>query len=536
MSYIHSLPIVTLDPPSSSAPLGYDEIEAEVAAFEAAERERLGLAAPPLRQWHDPNPKQFTRAQRETTTILIGGLTVAQDQLIQAGWNSLGYHVEVLPCPDTKALHFGKEYGNRGQCNPTYFTVGNLIKYLVRLRDVEKIPVPQIVEKYLFLTAGACGPCRFGTYTTEYRKALRDAGFDGFRVLLFQQTGLKQATGADLGLELNVKFFLPMVKAMIAGDVLNAAGYRLRPYEVTPGDADRALDEAKRILHEAFSNRRSVVLALRRCRKVLARVQVNRLQAKPKVMIIGEFWAMTTEGDGNYHLQRFLESEGAEVDVQLLTAWLLYMIWQAKHDTRRRLELRGEDGGRKGLAGKDGNSRLAKVWAADKILRGIFRTFAWAIGLENYHLPDMDEIARLAGDHYDLELRGGEGHMEVGKLRQSILHKKAHMVVSVKPFGCMPSSGVSDGVQSAVLNQHPDAIYCPVETTGDGEVNFQSRVLMYLFKARRKAKEEFEAALGRAGLSLEAATRRVRGRQLRGTYYPPHESAGTAANLVRALR
>ena len=48
----------------------------------------------------------------------------------------------------------------------------------------------------MFLTAGACGPCRFGMYVTEYRKALRDAGFDGFRVMLFQQTGgLKQATG-----------------------------------------------------------------------------------------------------------------------------------------------------------------------------------------------------------------------------------------------------------------------------------------------------------------------------------------------------
>ena len=42
---------------------------------------------------------------------------------------------------------------------------------------------------------------------------------------------------------------------------------------------------------------------------------------------------MTTEGDGNYGLQRFLESEGAEVDIQLVTAWLLYMIWQVAYDT-----------------------------------------------------------------------------------------------------------------------------------------------------------------------------------------------------------
>ena len=102
--------------------------------------------------------------------------------------------------PDTDALRFGKEFGNRGQCNPTYFTVGNLVKHLMHLRDVEGMSVPEIVEKYVFITAGACGPCRFGTYVTEYRKALRDAGFDGFRVLLFQQQGgLQQATGEASG-------------------------------------------------------------------------------------------------------------------------------------------------------------------------------------------------------------------------------------------------------------------------------------------------------------------------------------------------
>lgn len=535
MADFYSLPVVTLDPPSSAAPATYEQIEDELKAFEAAERERLGLRTEPLQHWQDLNPKQFTRAQRDTTTILIGGLTVAQDQLIQAGWNALGYHIEVLACPDTSALHFGKEYGNRGQCNPTYFTVGNLIKHLIHLRDVQKIPVPEIIERYLFLTAGACGPCRFGTYTTEYRKALRDAGFDGFRVLLFQQTGLKQATGAGLGLELNLKFFLPMVKAMLAGDVLNAMGYRIRPYEVHPGDADRALEQSKQILLEAFSHKRSIVRALRRCRKVLAAVPVNRLQPKPKVMIIGEFWAMTTEGDGNYHLQRFLESEGAEVDIQIMSAWLLYMIWQGRHDTLKRMELRGEDGGRKGLAGKDGTKRLWMLWAGEKILRGLFGTFAWAIGLENYHLPDMDQIASLAGEHYDLELRGGEGHMEVGKLMQAVLQKKAHMVLSVKPFGCMPSSGVSDGVQSTVLNKFPDAIYCPVETTGDGAVNFQSRVLMYLFKARRKAKEEFESVLSGSRLTPDQATARSKRYQAQATRYPPHEFAGTAANVIHAV-
>ena len=217
--------------------------------------------------------------------------------------------MQPLDVPDTESLRYGKEFGNRAQCNPTYFTVGNLVKHLVHLRDREGMPVEEIIRTRVFFTAGACGPCRFGTYVTEYRKALRDAGFDGFRVLLFQQQGgLRQATGDDAGLEFSPRFFLTLLKALMAGDVLNLIGYRIRPYELEPGSTDRALEECKRIVSDAFVRRRSLLRALWRSRRVLARVRVNRLQPKPKVSIIGEFWAMTTEGDGNYRLQRFLES------------------------------------------------------------------------------------------------------------------------------------------------------------------------------------------------------------------------------------
>lgn len=512
------------------------EIEEEMKSFESAERQRLGLDEKPAAQWHDPNPQAFTKSQRAHTTILLGGLTIAQDAFVRAAWQGIGYSIEVLPCPDTRALHFGKEFGNRGQCNPTYFTVGNLIKRLIALRDEEKVPVPEIVSRYVFLTAGACGPCRFGTYATEYRKALRDAGFEGFRVLLFQQQGgFKQATGDGVGLEMNATFFMQLVKAIIAGDVLNAIGYRIRPYEITKGDTDAALERCKAIVCEALQQRKSTLLALRRCRKELERIPVNRLQAKPKVMIIGEFWAMTTEGDGNYHLQRFLEQEGAEVEVQAVSAWLLYMIWQGQRDTLRRMELTEKDEAGKGLAKRNAPKLLRRLWFANKALRAIFHSAAHCIGLKGFHLPDMEEIASLAQPYYDVELRGGEGHMEVGKLIEACQSHRAHMMISVKPFGCMPSSGVSDGIQSLVATRHPQIIFCPVETTGDGAVNFQSRVLMCLFRARRKAREEYDDALKQRGLSAHEVEARCRLGKL-PLHHPPHVTAGTAANMVLGMR
>jgi len=514
------------------------DMDAELRAFEEAERKRLGLDGSPEQWIEDMANLTFTKKEKEHITILVSGLTMAQDYFVEGGLRGVGYNVQMMDCPDVAALQFGKEFGNRGQCNPTYFTVGNLVKFLCTLRDKHGMTAEHIVKNYVFLTAGACGPCRFGMYVTEYRKALRDAGFDGFRVVLFQQTGgLSQATGEESGLEMTPKFFWAIVKALVAGDVLNALGYRIRPYEKNPGDTDRALEQCKKIVYAALEKRTNIIVALSKCKPILAAIPVDRTVARPKVSIIGEFWAMTTEGDGNYQLQRFLESEGAEADIQLVTAWLLYTIWEARRDTLERKDLRGADTSYYGL-GKAGPFDIAKklggVAAADKVVRGLFQTFAHAAGLHGYHLPDMFEIARISHEYYNNDLRGGEGHMEVGKLIMNVVHSKAHMTLSVKPFGCMPSAGVSDGVQSAITEKFPGTIFCPVETSGDGRVNFYSRVQMYLFKAKQAAAAELERACAEHGVSMEQvrAYLEKHPQYASALHKAPHAYAGNAADIV----
>ena len=520
------LPVLQMDTPL--------DIDGELAKFEAEQRKELGLEEG-KEHWRDDNHQKFTAQQRAHTTLLISGLTMAHDLFLQGALGGIGYKVKAIDCPDNDALRLGKEFGNRGQCNPTYFTVGNLVKYLTFLRDEQGMSVKDIVENHIFLTAGACGPCRFGTYVTEYRKALRDAGFDGFRVMLFQQQGgLKQATGEAAGLEMNPKFFLAVIKAIMVGDVLNALGYRLRPYEVTPGAVNAALARCKEMVYEALATRKSLIPVLLRCRRELAAVKIDRTLPKPKVAIIGEFWAMTTEGDGNYQLQKFLEQEGAECDVQLVTAWILFMVWEQTWDTQQRMTLRGIDGGKKGLEGKNPWKKLLMLKAAEKIVRGLFQGTAWLTGLENYKLPDMQLIADVAKEHYNNHLRGGEAHMEVGKLILTTKHKKATMVVSVKPFGCMPSSGVSDGVQSIITEKYPGAIFCPIETNGDGAVNVYSRVQMMLFKARKAARDEVAKALSDVGMTAEQVkTEAAKHWSTKRTLaYPTHRETTHSADFV----
>jgi predicted nucleotide-binding protein (sugar kinase/HSP70/actin superfamily) len=400
-----------------------------------------------------------------------------------------------------------------------------------------EFPTAEIIRDYLYITSSSCGPCRFGSYVTEYRKALRDAGFEGFRVLTASQTGgVRQAAGSGDGLVGTPKLYLSGLFGLVVGDILNALMYRIRPYEVNAGDTDRVIEECRCLIESALGAGKSLLWPLWQCRKKLTAIAVDRSRVKPKVSVIGEFWAMTTEGDGNYRLPAFLEAEGAEVDVQLLTAWMLYLIWSARHDTKQRATLKMSDAGPHGLLGKSPTRKLATLWVAEKALLAIFGFFARLLGLRDYHFPSMDEIAEVSREFYNSNNRGGEGHMEVGKFILNARHQKMNLTLSVKPFGCMPSSAVSDGIQSKVTALYPHALFLPVETTGDGAVNVYSRIQMQLHRARQQAKEEVAAALKEKGQTEEAfRAALLASKANHALYYPQQTVACTAANILHSL-
>lgn len=493
-------------------------------------------AAPGARgQWREPPMAPFTRSQREHTTILLGGLTKAHDQLAAAALRGLGYRAEALPTPDNEALELGKVYCNRSMCNPAYYTVGNLLRHLEALRETHGLTRREIVERYLLATVNGCGPCRFALYIGEYRKALRESGLEGFRVLLLNQ-GPETNGGQEQGLEVNAGLLFAVGRAMVLGDVLNALTYRVRPYELRAGATERAIQRALERLAAALERGSGPRAALRLLRGELAAIPVDRTRIKPKVSIIGEIWAQTTEGEGSYRLPAFLEQEGAEVEVQSIAAWILLIMWEKRYDAGRRA---GLDPG--GAAQGERRPGAWKTWLAARcvewLLRLHFRAYARAAGLYGYELPDCDALAASTHALYDVNQRGGEMFMEVAKALHAFRHRKAHLVVSVKPFGCMPSSGVSDGIHALVAERFPHALILPVETTGDGKINVYSRLQMQLYKARGAAAADVRDALQPWGLTLEQARALLAQAPLLGGALGrlPRRFACTAANLVFLL-
>jgi predicted nucleotide-binding protein (sugar kinase/HSP70/actin superfamily) len=532
--------------PSSNGLVQIQSLEEMIRERVTQERERLekeaGIVHKQVHHFHKPIERTFTADQRHKTTLLFGGLTWKHEKLVHGALEGLGYRCEVLPTADVKAFQLGKEYGNNGQCNPTYFTVGNLVQYL-QTQEEAGVRRDDLINNYIFLTAGACGPCRFGMYEAEYRLALRNSGFDGFRVMLFQQSGGLNQSDAEAGLEMNLDFFLNLLNGMNMGDVINEVAHQIRPFETNAGETDAILDESIDYMHEVLKKKSpwnvesalgkvadkipmkgtveylgkflnqlysdDYVVALNHVRDRFNGIKVDRFRVKPIVKITGEFWAQTTEGDGNFNMFSFLVREGAQTIVEPIGTWIMYMIHQVVQKMR---DTKGMEEGvvmppawrldKQAKIEWSYRQKLAKLKAAEIIFAREYHKIVDALGSTAHRLVDQYELQRIGHPYYNSRAGGGEGHLEVAKNIYYSNKELCHMVLSLKPFGCMPSTQ-SDGAQSAVVAHYKDIIFLPIETSGEGEINAHSRVQMALGEAKAKAKLEMKDVLEKLGTPLD---------------------------------
>jgi hypothetical protein len=228
--------------------------------------------------------------------------------------------------------------------------------------------------------------------------------------------------------------------------------------------------------------------------------------------------------------------------VEPIATWVAYLMYQAKahaiakwpvnrpHAKPKWYEAKKHFGNYIGL-----RKKLWGIGAGQRMWNFFYHRTIKQLGGISHQLVPQTELADMAHPFYNQFARGGEGHLEVGKNVYYTVHKLCHMVLALKPFGCMPSSQ-SDGVQSAVINKFKDMIFLPIETSGEGEVNAHSRVQMALGEAKVKAKAEFEQCLKSTGKSLQEIRSYIDEHpELKQPFYHvPHCEgvAGTAAQFV----
>ncbi|MGH7390162.1 MAG: hypothetical protein ACREM3_12010 [Candidatus Rokuibacteriota bacterium] len=483
------------------------------------------------------SPRPFTRAERDDVTILFGGLHWRAERVLEGVFANLGYRSRVLPAATRADLVTGREVADIGQCCPTSFTTGNLVNFL--RGEAARVGPAEVARRYVHVTAGSCGACRFGQYHQSYELALRNTGLEAFRMFLLAQDRMEQGEGRGDGLEINLPFTLGALWAVLCTDVLQSLEYQVRPYEVVPGQTDQVVRESVEYLHEVFRRRphqrtRAGVLAwhlatgyftraLREVRERFAAIEVDRLRPRPVVKITGEFYLQTVEGEPNYNIHHWLETEGAEVYPAPVAVWLDYwMRWYVQ-----------------GFEDYAGIDRLAPLKIrAVKALQAVFRRtydrFRHALGDLPHELPDQYELRRLAAPYFHSRLSGGEGDMLIGKALWAHLHKRAHMICELSPYACMPNT-MSIGAMAGVIGKHPDLLYAPLEIKGDAEVHALSRCQMILTEAKRRAQQELEETLDRHRLTVAGVAGHLDAHpeMKRATYRVPRAGVvGTTANLV----
>ncbi|MBL8289313.1 MAG: hypothetical protein JNL85_15140 [Rubrivivax sp.] len=487
-------------------------------------------------------PGPYTEAEKGEVTVLFGGLHWRVERLLQGVLENLGHRVRVLPAATHADLMAGREAADIGQCSPTSFTTGNLANFL--RGEAGRIGADAVAQRYIYLTAGSCGACRFGQYHQSYELALRNAGLDAFRMYLLGQGDMDQGAAPGGALRLDLPATLGAVWAIVMSDVVQDLEYRVRPYERVPGATQRAVEAAIDELHEAMRQRPRrggaglgnafwhlgtgyFAAAMKRVRRHFDAIELDRLRVKPIVKITGEFYLQTVEGEPNHHLHRWLESEGAEVYPAAITVWLDYLMRLAAQDHEDRAGLR-----------RGARRRAMAIRAAQHLLRWTHRRMRHTLADVPRALPPQDELRALAKPWFHSRLNGGEGDMLVGKALWSHLHHKAHMVCELSPYSCMPNT-MSVGAMAGVLGRYPALLYAPIEVKGDAEVHALSRCQMVLTEARKRAQREYEAVLARIGLTepqLRDIALRRPALNRATTPIPQHEGVtGSAANFALHL-
>lgn len=440
--------------------------------------------------WDGYHYLPWLKKDKKKVTVLIGFIERRKTYFARAYFKRLGYNMIDMGDHYKEDVRYGKEWGNRMQCNPLYFTSGSLLRHLFQIEKETGLSKEEIVERYVFLGGGGqCGPCRYGMYPQEYLKVLNDAGFKNFRILIFSSDIFQEPLPKNSAIQFNLNFRINLGIAVVLADLMHAAECALRPRAYNKEKALESISKAEEILLKAFSSHFYLIkipFALRKAGKMFAEIDIYKGRL-PRIFVTGENFANYSHNDGNYNLRRFIMDEGCEVLPGLFTGRVLYDNWRRKQEGQRALKYAANKQENK-LAKK----MLRKQRVSTKFVSLIFNWYSKAIKAEKWggytQLPDLDYLASLGYKLYHPEIFGGEGNLEVAEA----LHHAESIdgFISSKPFGCMPSSGVSDGVQAKVLSLFPQLNFLSIETSGDNEVSILSRVSMLLFKAKQKVQQE----------------------------------------------
>ena len=187
------------------------------AAMEEREKNHIKLPCQEL-----PEKVIFTKEMKKRHTLLAPQMSPIHFDFISDAMDACGYHVEVLPSVDEKAVDTGLTYVNNDACYPSILTTGQIMAALQSGKyDLDNVSV---------LMTQTGGPCRASNYVGFIRKALREAGMEQVPVISLNLVGLEENPGFKITPSLANRVLM----GVVYGDLFQRVLYATKPYEQVP--------------------------------------------------------------------------------------------------------------------------------------------------------------------------------------------------------------------------------------------------------------------------------------------------------------
>jgi len=284
-------------------------IRSLIAAIRVREQKRMERTIRPA----SIEKVAFTKEMRKDYTILCPQMSPIHFNLVEAAFQSAGYHIEVLKNDNKNAVDVGLKYVNNDACYPSLIVVGQIMDAILSGKyDTDKLAV---------IISQTGGGCRASNYIGFIRRALKKAGYGHIPVISANLSGLESNPGFKPTLPLVFKG----VYGLVIGDIFMRCLYRVRPYEQIPGSANamhrKWEAEAIKFVTKSHPSRREFKRLCRAIVEDFDSLPIKNIQ-KPRVGVVGEI-LVKFQPVANNHLVDLLEQEGAEAVVPDLLDFFL---------------------------------------------------------------------------------------------------------------------------------------------------------------------------------------------------------------------
>ncbi len=413
------------------------------------------------------NKVQFTEEMRKEYTILCPQMSPIHFDILEAAFCACGYHFEVLPNDNRRAVDVGLKYVNNDACYPSLMVVGQIMDALLSGKyDLNKVAV---------IMTQTGGGCRATNYIGFIRRALEKAGMPQVPVISLNMAGIE----SNPGFHLNADLLLRAAYGAVFGDIFMRCIYRMRPYEKEKGSVEALHRKWLKKCQAFVSARHMNFFTFRKmCRQMVEEFDAIPItdEVKPKVGIVGEILVKFAPAANNY-LVELLESEGAEAVVPDLLDFMLYCFYNQIYKAQ---EL--------------GTSKKAAFISKLGIdaLEFLRSAAAKALAKSKHFTPPTSiyQTAAYAKPIVSIGNQTGEGWFLTGEMVE-LIHEGVNNIVCAQPFACLPNHVVGKGVIKELRRQYPLSNIVAIDyDPGASEVNQLNRIKLMLSTAQKNLKTE----------------------------------------------